>query len=241
MENKKYQWYFSADPAFKTYGYAIVRFRNIDDEIYQKINKLSFESLNDFNTIQTLKEIQSCIDLLNDYFVVAHGGTVDLGKGFASSKISRVKRVILIGEFIDSLDEIFEKISKLGCPPPTSKDLTVIVEHQMGPNTKSDTPADLTINYFRKANIAEIGAGFKNKLRYKSRPDLDHSNYLAKYASNKTANKNHTTKLYFDFICPMFHHTNFSVGRKKDDFADAIIQILALRAFADIEVLKTKF
>lgn len=241
MPDKKYQWYFSVDPAFKTYGYAIVRFRDIDNEISQKINNISFDQLTDDTTAQILEDIQSCIELLDDYFVVAHGGTVDLGKGLAASKISRVKRVMLIGEFIDSLDEVFKKVGKLGCPPPTSKDLTVIVEHQMGPNTKSDTPADLTINYFRKANIAEIGAGFKNKLRYKARPDLDHSNYLAKYASNKTANKNHTAKLYFDYICPMFHHTNFSVGRKKDDFADAIIQLLALRAFADIEILKTKF
>jgi hypothetical protein len=238
MEASNYQWYFTVDPAFKTYAYAIVRFRTIDKEICDHILAL------DINSKTVKDDLELISNKLNGYFVVMHGETVDLAPGINVKKLSGLQRVILMGEFLENvIGNVFAKLKDTtGCPDVKSPELKVIVEHQMGPNTVSGTPADLTLNYFRHANVTEIGAGFKNKVRYKCRPDLDHCHLLAKYKTNKSANKNHTKNLYFDFICPLFGHTNFTVPKnKRDDFADCIIQILGCRTFANYDLLKTKF
>ena len=254
-------WYFSVDPAFKTYAYALVRIWEIDDDVINKINDIILVVRNvssiilqyttckntEYNISQLLQTINTKLDdlsnLLKDYCVVMSGATVDLAPGIKVRSLSALNRVIRISDYLEfTIGDIFKKLKDIGCPQPDSKDLNVIIEHQMGPNTVSGTPSDLTINYFKRANVTEIGAGFKNKVRISNRPDLDHRNYVAKYKTNKSANKNHTKHLYFDLICPLFDHKNFVVPTNKhDDFADCIVQIIGCRKFANYDLLKTKF
>jgi hypothetical protein len=267
-------WYFSVDPAFKTYAYALVRMWEIDDNVIEKIRDITADihgvlsdkqhcgnnTIDDGparrgNTIDDgparrgeklktiIKKIENLTQILKDYFVVMSGATVDLAPDIKVRKLSALDRVIRVSDYLEFvIGDVFKKLKDTGCPQPDSKDLNVIVEHQMGPNTVSGTPADLTINFFKRANITEIGAGFKNKVRIEGRPDLDHSKYFAKYKTNKSANKNHTKHLYFDLIQPLFDHKNFVVPKnKRDDFADCIIQIIGCRQFADYDLLKTKF
>lgn len=249
--SRKEVWYFSVDPAFKTYAYALVRMWEIDDEVIEKIKDITADivrlrSRSDEIT-QGLKLINKKMDnlilFLKDYFVVMSGATVDLAPDIKVRNLSALDRVIRVSDYLETvIGNVFEKLKDIGCPQPDSKDLNVIIEHQMGPNTISGTPADLTMNFFKRANVTEIGAGFKNKVRISGRPDLDHSQYVAKYKTNKSANKNHTKHLYFDLIQPLFNHKNFVVpSNKRDDFADCIIQIIGCRKFADFDVLKTKF
>ena len=250
------KWYFSVDPAFKTYSYALVRIWEIDDDVIEKIHDIieivksvtSTPISSDITDIAyLLRIINTKLDdlskFLKDYFVVMSGATVDLAPGMKVRSLSALNRVVLISDYLEfTIGDVFKKLKDIGCPQPDSKDLNVIIEHQMGPNTVSGTPSDLTINYFKRANVTEIGAGFKNKVRIPNRPDLDHSNYIAKYKTNKSANKNHTKHLYFDLICPLFDHKNFVVPtNKRDDFADCIIQIIGCRKFANYDLLKTKF
>jgi len=250
-------WYFSVDPAFKTYSYALVRIYDIDDDIIEKIHDITtiVKSVSSIitsngsecsisNLLETINtKFDNLINYLKDYFVVMSGATVDLAPGIKVKSLSALNRVIRISDYLEfTIGDIFKKLKDIGCPQPDSKDLNVIIEHQMGPNIISGTPSDLTMNYFKRANVTEIGAGFKNKVRILNRPDLDHSNYIAKYKTNKSANKNHTKHLYFDLICPLFDHKNFVVPtNKRDDFADCIIQIIGCRKFANYDLLKTKF
>ena len=255
------KWYFSVDPAFKTYSYALVRIWEIDDDVIEKIHDIieivkiviqlnkstligSIPSDKIPHLLHTInKKLDDLSNFLKDYFVVMSGATVDLAPGMKVRSLSSLNRVVLISDYLEfTIGDVFKKLKDIGCPQPDSKDLNVIIEHQMGPNTVSGTPSDLTINYFKRANVTEIGAGFKNKVRIPNRPDLDHSNYIAKYKTNKSANKNHTKHLYFDLICPLFDHKNFVVPtNKRDDFADCIVQIIGCRKFANYDLLKTKF
>jgi|LakMenEpi02Apr12_1017379.scaffolds.fasta_scaffold00188_1 hypothetical protein len=252
-------WYFSVDPAFKSYSYALVRMFEIDSDVIEKIKDITADMSDtsamcrnvsthssDNITPMLIKinaKLDNLIQFLKDYFVVMSGATVDLAPNIKVRDLSALDRVIKISDYLEFvIGDVFKKLKDIGCPQPDSKDLNVIIEHQMGPNAVSGTPADLTMNFFKRANVAEIGAGFKNKVRITSRPDLDHSKYVAKYKTNKSANKNHTKHLYFDLIQPLFDHKNFIVpSNKRDDFADCIIQIIGCRKFADYNILKTKF
>jgi hypothetical protein len=228
----------------------------IDNDVIEKINDITenvknisnrLNSLSHTEITQLLKNINTKFDdlsnFLKDYFVVMSGATVDLASGKKVRDFSAIERVFRVSDYLEyTIGDVFKKFKDIGCPQPDSIYLNVIIEHQMGPNAISGTSADLTINYFKRANVAEIGAGFKNKVRISNRPDLDHSRYIAKYKTNKSANKNHTKTLYFDLICPLFGHKNFVVPtNKRDDFADCIIQIIGCRKFADYNLLKTKF
>ena len=61
----KATWYFSVDPAFKSYSYALVRMWEIDDCIIEKINDITADMGNTAGNItQMLTKINTKLDNL---------------------------------------------------------------------------------------------------------------------------------------------------------------------------------
>jgi hypothetical protein len=168
-------------------------------------------------------------------FELVAGGAVNLAPGRDNRKIPKVERIRLLKGYVTTV--VFAALAAAdGCPGPGCADLRVVIEFQMGPNVASRIVEHALITIFADASVFDVGAGWKNKIRIRERPDLDHCMFLEKYSAY-VANKNHACEAYYQHISVVFAHPTLEelgIAKKlKKDFADSVMQVLGYLRYGD--------
>lgn len=236
-------WYLSFDCATKSFAFALVRLRPPP-----KIEMVQMAEAVAAGDWAAARRGVDELDLATRAcFLLAGGGGADLVPGKINKKISTVERIRAVKAYLDGpVAAALTAAAALGCPPPDSSRLNVLVEFQMGPNSPARTVAAALLTNYCHANVILVGPAYKNKLWYPSRADLRHACFLEQYSTCYSANKKHTKALYFNHIAPVFGHDKELFFAKlptkfHSDFADAVLQVLGFRAFGDSKKSSERF
>ncbi len=230
------RWFLSFDCATKSFAFSLVRVcLRPDGDVGARLKRcLRHVRAGDLASAEAVAaELDR--DLAGGYYL-AGGGAVDLAPGVPDSKIRTVDRVMRLTAYLrDVVGPTVAAAAERGCPP-VGPDLDVAVEWQMGPNSKSRIIAHALLAVYASANVFFVGPALKNKLRFPSRPDLDHCLFVERYASTYTANKKHAIAVNTTFIAPLFRHPPLDIPRAMaGDFADSVLQILGILVHGDLD------
>jgi hypothetical protein len=156
-----------------------------------------------------------------------------------------VKRYSLLNKYLSNLDEII----KTDINTSSGKIDRLLIEYQMVANDKSRCVSQqIMYHYVNQFNqnkddlfsenvsyddFVIIGPSIKNKV-FLSDP-LRHQNFLAKYSSRYTANKNHCKSNLLEYLKQTDQiHLLKSIPKKNwDDVGDAFCQVLGYHYFRD--------
>jgi len=176
-------------------------------------------------------------------FHLAGGGAAALVPGTPAAKIPTVERVRAVQAYIRGpVREALTAAAAEGCPPPDSRRLHVLIEYQLGSNSRARTVSSVLLSEYSAASICLVGPALKNKVSFRARPDLAHARFIQKYTTLYAANKNHTKATYFEFLAPLFDHKDLKIpARLKTDFSDCVMQVLGLLGWGDIQAAATRF
>jgi hypothetical protein len=240
MRDAEVQWFLSFDPATKTFAWALIRYQQPGQELLDMINSAT-NSLKSLGSNQILQKLISINRVLDSYFVVVDGATVDLCPGVPDKKINAIKRITAAKKYLAAV--VDKSLELINVDKIDYNNFKVLVEYQMNANAYSKTIADIIIShYVEKHDVIPVGPLFKNKIIIKSRPDLSHCMFYEKYSSTYTANKKHSETIYFEFIKPLLSHKWIPTPKnKKDDFADCVTQVIGCIQYADFDELRDKF
>lgn len=181
---------------------------------YASINKNAYNTL-----ISAIKSSTDTKQLYLDYVKIHFIKVYDLTRGV---KLDTVQRAILLKA---QLKEIDENINQL----EDSSYSKVLVEYQMSANDKSRNVSNQIIyHYCDKAATYSVGPSLKNKVDFSSDLSLSHGDFLAKYSSKYTANKNHTKNNFLYYLIKTDNKEILKSLCKKnyDDAADSFLQII---------------
>ena len=235
------KWYLSFDCATKSFAYALVRVTDADS-LAPQVSRLQ-RAAGESSPGRVLDALRALAAASRAGFHLAGGGAADLVPGKKDGSIHTVERVRAVLAYLRGpVAAALAAAGTRGCPPPTSPDLNVIVEFQMGPNARARVVSTVLVAEFAAANVFFVGPACKNKLWYPSRPDLRHCMFIEKYRNLYTANKKHTEALYYDHIAPLFGHPDLGIPRgMKKDFADAVVQVLGFLSFGAVRNAAERF
>lgn len=197
-------YYISFDCATKTMGVCILYY---DDTWYSKVYHL-------MSDITTCNDVISMFDsvehIINNTFKVLYLNVVNVSnmKDHPSTKAKNLKT------FLSSLDYITKD-----CNPDNTK---VILEFQMGPNSKSRIIEHFLAYHFCDYDVKITGAMKKNRIELTNTTLQD---IQAKYTTSKVARKKHAVQNAKHFL-KLWGDPSLLDVKKADDMADACMQIL---------------
>jgi hypothetical protein len=227
------EWYLSFDCASKSFAFALLHFRPPPAGVLGEL-RLAAAAAKRRAAAEAGPRLDRAAELLRACFHLAAGGAADLIPGKKSREVSTVERVRAVLAHLEGpVARALARAAPAGCPPGDDPRLNVAVEFQMGANVPARVVATALLTHYAKARVFMVGPSFKNKLWYACRPDLRHGLFLERYQSRYTANKNHSKRLYYDHVAPLFGHSAAEAIplRLRADFADCVLQVLAFRAF----------
>jgi hypothetical protein len=126
-----------------------------------------------------------------------------------------------------------------------TNDFEVLIEYQMNSNDKSrEISHFLAYHYNYVDKIHSVDANLKNKIKLNDDELLHISHFISKYSNAEYARKQHATALA-KYFCQMFNIQQAIISedvrnKKKDDSADALLQILAYCIKSNSEVVENK-
>lgn len=129
-----------------------------------------------------------------------------------------------IAEMKDKDVEKARKLKQALKQIPVYDDMVVAIEFQMSSNFKSRLIFHYLIYHYAEYNVIIVPAIKKNTIEFTDTPLQD---YLAKYASPYTANKQHATQNFL-YIVKLFEVKDLCLKGKLDDKADALMQGLVI-------------
>ena len=226
-------WYLSFDCATKSFAWALLRVAPPGEGDAEKARTAAAAlGEDDALAARLIAELEA---ETRDGFRLAAGGAADLVPGVRDRSIPTVRRIRALMGYLHAV--VFPAMAAAGAPGRDDPLLKVVVEFQMGPNSKANTIKDALVATFFAADVFLVGPALKNAIRVPSRPDLDHCMFVEKYSRPYEANKAHAKTLYFDFIACVFDHDREVLGgvpRKfRADFADSVLQVLGFLLFGD--------
>ena len=226
--------YLSFDCATKTFAFSIskidlssylenkeqliARAKNANILIQAIINKTA--SVSD----ATIKEIEKSVQKLDSdtcFIEIIDGEMVDLFPGTPDGKINSVDRIKAVSQYINnriipSLDAAKELHPHM--------DVVIMVEYQMGPNSKAREVASAIIALFADYPITVVNPSLKNKIS--TSPEGEYRHFTSKYTTSYGANKAHT-KYNFEIIEKVFKsNITKSSNAEKGHIADSFMQVL---------------
>lgn len=238
----------SFDVATKSLATSIIYYNlNITSIIENKLNDYNFKKKNilkiinrknteiheknKYMNILLLNYIQ-LLDIISDLYTnkitIENLDVVDLIPGKKVKETTIIERTQLLQIYLITIDKLIEKYC-LDTPK------IFLIEYQMGPNDKSRVISSQILYHFTKYckndNINKIylvGPSLKNKIIIGG-SDANYSNFLEKYSTNYTANKNHS-KYNFLKLLKYLKKENIIKNIKPkniDDIADSTLMSLA--------------
>lgn len=164
--------------------------------------------------IMIRKMLDSTLYYMVEGFNIIHVSMIDL-IGDNNVKVRSVSEVIRTSRLKQELNLLDEKLKSLHVP---WKDMTVLIEYQMGPNDLARSVASqITYHYSNVVPIHIVGPSLKNK--YYLHPDGKHSKFIVSY-SNVMANKkqtqwnlNYYIALIEDCFSPSDHQSGSELSR----------------------------
>ena len=136
--------------------------------------------------MQSIKKLKDTKDLYLNYVKIHFVEVYDLTQG---NDLNTIQRAILLKSQLKKLDAIVS--------PPYS----VLIEYQMSVNDKSRNVSNqLVYHYCDKANTYLVGPSLKNKINLSADQSLSHGEFMSKYSSKYTANKNHSKENFKHYI-----------------------------------------
>ncbi|GFR88322.1 hypothetical protein ElyMa_002514500 [Elysia marginata] len=239
------RWFLSFDCATKSFAFALLRIREPAPDLFARAVAVAAAA-----AAGGASALQPAIQALNsetrEGLYLAAGAAVDLVPEKKNKEIPTVERVGAAVEYLRGpVAKALEAAAADGCPAWDSPELNVVVEFQMGANAPARAITIVLLTHFAGAHTFLVGPAYKNKLWYRSRPDLKHCHFIERYKSLYTANKNHAKALYFDHIGPLFDHRvdvlHSVPSRLRKDFADCVLQVLGFLAYGDLEKAAKNF
>lgn len=167
-------------------------------------------------------DINTMMDITDDYIKIHIFNVYDLTNG---KNTDTVMKASLLKKCLGTLDDIISSINGVD---------QVLIEYQMPSNDKSRCVSQqILYHYVDKAPVCIVGPTLKNKVVFSTLDKLSHGFFISKYASNYTANKNHT-KANLLYWLDIFDKTHLLDNIKKkniDDISDAFMQIFGWLSF----------
>ncbi len=174
---------------------------------------ININIMKELTKAQIEKNINLCIDLINNYAIIHITKVYDLTKG---KKIDTVTRLNLLKKCLTELDSTLQIVPDY-----------ILVEYQMSANDKSRCISNGIVYHYCNQQVILVGPSLKNKVWFSD--NLKHGVFMAKYSNKYTANKNHTKAnfLYWLKIYDLEHLISENKIAKKniDDIADAFMQV----------------
>lgn len=233
-------WYLSFDCATKSFAYCLVEVKPSAASTVSEL-KLCLAEARSGDLAAVQGRLSRLEVALQATFRLAAGGAVDLVPGTPDRKIPTVARVRRLMEFLDATVEPALKAAQADGCPAVGPELHVAVEWQMGANAHSRVIAHALIARYAIANVFMVAPTLKNKLRFGSRPDLDHCMYVERYTGRYVANKEHS-KAAYAYVRRLFAHRGAAVSKKMEaDFADCVLQVMGVLLHGDVGRAHQKF
>lgn len=212
----------SFDAATKTFAFSLLdidldiftaEFQTENAQICAILAKFVERDVNYLNEITAVARIAAAhaIKLYNS-IIILDGETTDLCPNCNNNSITIIDRI-----------RAFVSYADLRIRPILPAEFVVYLEHQMGPNIKSNIIATAIITYFARHEVHEVDARLKNCINF-NRP---YESYVQQYETLYAANKNHASdnliKLssLFNSKLPSMKHAQ--IGH----IADSVMQVLA--------------
>lgn len=234
-------FYLGFDCATKTFAFSL-SYIDFDPIIIESI-KLKCKAIdaimkriqiliNENKTIEAIVLINSIIPKINElnnqsmFIKLIDGETIDLFPGRADDTISTVERLRALSRYINSrIKPAIEEIPNI----------KIIVEFQMGHNSKAKSIASAIVALFAEEDVIIVGPSLKNKIYISD--EGRYCKFSAKYASSYTANKAHAKfnfleiERLFGTMIPATKPANL-----RGHIADSFMQILGHLAYGSDEL-----
>lgn len=215
-------WYLSFDCATKTFAYSICRI-DLDIEkrsgLWSKANALAELLRRPVEITTELVDAVLKLDVESKQLVqIVHGNTVDLCEGRADSEISTIERIRAVVAYVT--DTVRPALKRVGVSA-----YHVIIEYQMGQNTRARAVATALVTLFATEDIIIVGPSLKNKI---ATCEAGRYCYFAeKYKTTYCANKAHSAfnlaQLESTFGTSIPYMSPVS---KRGHIADSVMQII---------------
>lgn len=238
------KYYLSWDCATKSLAYAYVGINtNINDELYEhykiimgesykckmssllttEYDKVTAKINGMIQTMDRLEEIKAWYaqlrHILTNFINIIDLNVIDLAPGINNKDIPDHKRILLLKQYLNSLDDKFGTIDK------------VLIEHQptkIGAGRKTNVPSSIVSHcicyHYSKYNPQFVNPTLKNKVYFADNLKLTSVGKTVNYATRKLH-----SKLNLLYYLKKTDRTQLLSGiptKNYDDAADAFMQIL---------------
>lgn len=183
--------------------------------------KLSGENTCTEQEVLVLKQrTDSLSNALREFVVIYDADVVNLIPDKKDKDISEVERIKALVNYFNT--KLVTVINKLGL---TSETLTVLIEHQMAPNTKARAIASALIAMFADYEVYIVKPVLKNRINLSN--DDHWINFVKKYKTLYTANKKHAIH-NFEILSKDFTFLREEPFKKTEisHVSDAFMQVL---------------
>lgn len=174
-----------------------------------------------------VKLLDNITKYYNDKMVINYLDVVDLIPNQKVKETTTIMRTSKLHAYLHNLDNIIIKNTY-------SNNCIFLIEYQMGPNDKSRVISSQIMYHFTKYTnntnnqIYLVGPSLKNKIVIGNDNSL-YANFLEKYQTNYTANKNHSKYNFLQLLKYLKKEdlTKNILAKNLDDIADSVLMSLA--------------
>lgn len=157
---------------------------------------------------------------ITDKFEILLLETTNLIEGKMLEETNSLERSIALKKYLEKFTDKYD---------------FVLIEYQMNANDKSREISHFLVYHFNNFNVEFVDAGLKNKIHFNK---IHMCDFYATYANAEYARKKHSIALA-EYFCPIINNNIGTVNNgvrnnKTDDYADALMQILA---FLDLKYI----
>lgn len=170
----------------------------------------------------TQDEIVALSAELDQYLQVLDGGVEDLFPERADKDIHVVERIKAVAEYVEK--QVLPSIKR-----HSPKNITAIIEFQMGPNVQTKAVQSALIALFFRYPTRVVGPSLKNKISLSE--EGQYYNFVQKYKNTYSANKAHALHNFLH-LERMFGSTipETKPASRRGHIADSTMQILGMLA-----------
>lgn len=206
--------YLSFDCATKTFAFSLSHVSLDTSRVRMRIDIIAELLRREEIDISTLSSmVDAAAEDADQLIQLLDGETTDLFPGVPDDSIDSVDRIKAVARYVNS------RI----IPALPSKPI-VIIEYQMGPNSRSREVASALIALFADYEVVVVGPSLKNRVAFSA--EGRYSNFTSRYKTTYAANKAHA-KFNFALVEAVFGSKIKNVSPAlKGHIADSFMQVI---------------